>query len=1561
MKAAISRYLDSFSRCLGCWIMRSMIQTSDNVIKQIVFSKKLPLVFFCSLVFLVPGIRLHTQDLSWENPQILIERNVRFPRVTQGGGKIALVYEEIIPGPVQGGEIWLHLWTTTDMKTWVKKPRFAGPFRYVDKETEIYSLQMDSKGDIYLAVTAAEKKIRIYYSDNGGTTFTHTDINSVETTVSPKLFMRNDGTFYLFVTYQTANSLSIYYLLLTDDIFDKNQVDLAFAPLVTESGFGFNFLPYYCLHGNKDYVVFQSRTAGETTGYQLYVKTSGDRGKTWSQAEIITSIRETIRGITSEPGEFSNQRPYIASIGGNLYVTWERQLEGSYPQIYLSTLDDNGNMKSYERVTDNSFSCFFPILIYQNSILYVLWFDNQRGDDHIKIAKKAGNEYVEQDLSISVPGSSQFALQAKIGNALYLFWENKLGSVSRLVTLEPDQSVDPPAIFTRNFVSARPQKGSVAIIEWNVPADSSGISGFRYFWYKEGSRSLDTSATVFKDIRRGEFRATSDGRWIFELQAEDYAGNWSRTSSVVFVRDNSPPGKVSFVPPPTDRNGFLSSNSFTVSWNPPPDADVAGYAYSFNLVTPDTRIAIDSVKTDRLTAPGTVIQLFEKSKSYTNVDNGIWAFSVRAIDYVGNYGETTSLLLRLDKYVAVTYVSYINPETDVFGVTKLGIVGRGFATNGTITRIVLDRDGKEPYDYSFSGTAAQYRVANDARIENFTVRDLEEGSYKVGLFHEKRGMYFSSITVSIEPMRTVKVSEGGFPPGYIPQWAVTERPLLSVHVNDVIIVLLLLFLALALIVSARKLASVMREGQFIEAEVLAIMTGVDTGTKMEKQVKRLKTKGLSLRIKFAALSTVQVILIILMLSITLSYYMIQTQGGILADGLLQRVKVLLSSISSGAEKALPLELTTDLGILLDQKSAMEEAESITITAISKLGAGQAPSDKEYVWASNDPEINKKIDTGQYVTGVSILDDKGVSALVPGLAKRINATATEQVSALAEELKTLINESQSLISRTDEKSRQRYAELTSAVEVKGRTLSEKLAAISSVVESYPSFDIDSLKPVYTFFKPIVYRLAGDDLYFRGVVRLTVSTDKIVETIARSQNELIVRIAIISLVAIAVGILGAILLASITIRPIKKLALGVAKIRDTEDKAMLKDHVIDIKQKDEIRQLADTINQMTQGLVKASLASKDITIGKEVQKMFIPLEKGADGKKGTTARDSNDFVEIFGYYEGAKGVSGDYFDFVKLDAEHYAFIKCDVSGKGVPAALIMVEVATIFIDYFHNWTLKNPGIKNNLLVEKINDLVEGRGFKGRFAALILGILNVKNGTIYFCNAGDNIVHVYVEQKKKMVEKQLPNSPAAGVFHSSLIQMQGGFKQVTEVLAKSDTLFLMSDGFDESKRIFRDSRGTPFKCDEPSLKEGEDHDKNHKKGEDGEVLGIERIDNLINAIRHKDKLFSLIKAHQNESAGEITFDFSTSDSSVQDTVMGLVSVEKMFRIYRKENTTGDDKVIIDKKIDEYLSKHLVQYRQYFTHRVELAEDPQYVMFTHLNEDEQYDDLTLLAIRMK
>jgi serine phosphatase RsbU (regulator of sigma subunit) len=67
----------------------------------------------------------------------------------------------------------------------------------------------------------------------------------------------------------------------------------------------------------------------------------------------------------------------------------------------------------------------------------------------------------------------------------------------------------------------------------------------------------------------------------------------------------------------------------------------------------------------------------------------------------------------------------------------------------------------------------------------------------------------------------------------------------------------------------------------------------------------------------------------------------------------------------------------------------------------------------------------------------------------------------------------------------------------------------------------------------------------------------------------------------------------------------------------------------------------------------------------------------------------------------------------------------------------------------------------LTYRMNDLLEERGFKGRFAALVMLIFNEKTGKCHIINAGDKLLHLYKASQKRMVTIELPESPAAGVF--------------------------------------------------------------------------------------------------------------------------------------------------------------------------------------------------------
>jgi serine phosphatase RsbU (regulator of sigma subunit) len=400
--------------------------------------------------------------------------------------------------------------------------------------------------------------------------------------------------------------------------------------------------------------------------------------------------------------------------------------------------------------------------------------------------------------------------------------------------------------------------------------------------------------------------------------------------------------------------------------------------------------------------------------------------------------------------------------------------------------------------------------------------------------------------------------------------------------------------------------------------------------------------------------------------------------------------------------------------------------------------------------------------------------------------------------------------------------------------------------------------------------------------------------------------------------------------------------------------LKDYLIDVKTRDELSDLAETINQMTRGLARAAAASKDLTVGKEIQKMFIPLEVGPGGKKMTTGRVETAHAEFFGYYEGAKGVSGDYFEYRKLNEDTYAFIKCDVSGKGVPASLIMVQVATVFISYFKDHDVTKGKIDMVPLLYRINDIVESLGFKGRFAAMTLGVINTKTGVSSITHAGDRILNIYDAAARTFAPRMMNDSPATGVFPNFMVEMKSPFEQIQVKMKTGDINMLFTDGVEESHRKLRKPNFEILEL--PPEKEGDDPIED-------EMLGNDRIKAIFEAAMNKGT-FRLEKMNNPVVEEELVFDFSNCEATAESAVMALVSVEKIWRTYPDPRAGENNRVMIDKAVDDFLKKTFSHYSKYYTHPIDNPnpdEYPNYNFYTHLMEDDQYDDLTLLAIRKK
>jgi serine phosphatase RsbU (regulator of sigma subunit) len=645
----------------------------------------------------------------------------------------------------------------------------------------------------------------------------------------------------------------------------------------------------------------------------------------------------------------------------------------------------------------------------------------------------------------------------------------------------------------------------------------------------------------------------------------------------------------------------------------------------------------------------------------------------------------------------------------------------------------------------------------------------------------------------------------------------------------------------------------------------------------------------------------------------------------------------------------------ELSLLPAQSRVLPEANYVTITGCR---AGSIYSD--HVWATNDPDILSKIDTAEFMPGVSRITDS-LTPRYEQISTELNNRAREAAGGLSRSIIRLTQEGTSLASGTDVLSMQRFNDIQETIISLELNVTKILAEISAEIGSQPQFLPEKIRKksesVFIFFKPVMYRHDAENNYFRGLIRLEVSTDSIMNTISRGQLVLLLTITAVALTAVLIGITGAFTLSTLIIRPIQKLVSHIEIIRDTEDRAELADIDIKIDTDDEIAILGSAINDMIHGLVNAALAASDLSIGKEIQKKFIPLDYDSDGNKKTSGSKEKSNLNFFCYYEGAKGVSGDYFDYIDLDGRYYAIIKCDVAGKGIPAALIMIQVATMFLNHFKKWKPTAKGMRIEEVVYQINDFIETLAFKGRFAAFTLCLFDSATGTINFCNAGDNIIHLYDAEKGRLKTIALPHTPAAGVLPNSLIESTGGYKVQTMTINHGDMLLLYTDGIEESKRKFRNDDFNEITCAEGPP--GTLHE-NHLSGQADEEMNPERVENIVNAVMARE-IYTLKKHHNPEGDAELQFDFSTCEGSVEDVIMAMVSVEKMFRCYKDPKAGEDSRVMVDKKVDEFLKKHFLQYRRYCSHTRELPENNVYMYYTNVKEDEQYDDLTILGIKRR
>lgn len=183
--------------------------------------------------------------------------------------------------------------------------------------------------------------------------------------------------------------------------------------------------------------------------------------------------------------------------------------------------------------------------------------------------------------------------------------------------------------------------------------------------------------------------------------------------------------------------------------------------------------------------------------------------------------------------------------------------------------------------------------------------------------------------------------------------------------------------------------------------------------------------------------------------------------------------------------------------------------------------------------------------------------------------------------------------------------------------------------------------------------------------------------------------------------------------------------------------------------------------------------ELHIAREIQTQMLP-------QKNSVTRDD---VDVFGSLVPAREVGGDLFDFFLRD-EKFFFCIGDVSGKGVPSAMVMAVTHSLFRSASAHEN--NPA----RMMQVINETSCHGNEANMFVTLFIGVLDLPTGRLHFCNAGhDKPIIVNSQQSTVSTLDAKPNLPV-GVFTDVK------YVEHEHVLTSGSTLFLYTDGLTEAR---------------------------------------------------------------------------------------------------------------------------------------------------------------------
>lgn len=229
-------------------------------------------------------------------------------------------------------------------------------------------------------------------------------------------------------------------------------------------------------------------------------------------------------------------------------------------------------------------------------------------------------------------------------------------------------------------------------------------------------------------------------------------------------------------------------------------------------------------------------------------------------------------------------------------------------------------------------------------------------------------------------------------------------------------------------------------------------------------------------------------------------------------------------------------------------------------------------------------------------------------------------------------------------------------------------------------------------------------------------------------------------------------------------------------------------------DEMRRLHDSFKSMQQSLneqiqetmrinEQKGRIESELHIARAIQMAMLP--------KTFPPYPDLDEIAIFGALTPAKTVGGDLYDFYIRDKKLF-FCIGDVSGKGVPASLVMTVTRALFR------TISAHESSPERIVRQLNDTIAEDNETNFFVTLFVGVLDIDTGDMTYCNAGHDAPLLISKDGQSIGLLPVDSNLPAGVMPGWDFTLQ------QTVINQGTIIFLYTDGLTEAENADHDQFG-------------------------------------------------------------------------------------------------------------------------------------------------------------